>query len=396
MKKMIFALMLVSSMAFANVSVYDHAGVLSQAQQTALTTQGSRWPFDLHVLTGTYPTPNAFESAVHNCVNGPNVVCIGIDPAHHKTSVHTGTATGIPSGSGISAVGNPYFKNADYQGGIEAIASRARELYHSNVVQTTRNVSTGYTQQPIQVHIDNPNTGMSTGWWLFAILMLALIGIGTWVVVRARKTVKKINDDMNDFRDEAFEMSSRNMETRDWHEKMKTKVQPEAHPMMPAQTTTALPAKQDSVNLTIGNPVANLNVGGQQANVVVAQNVPATTVVHNHYGNNLGYSYGPNPTLTGSVVGDVILANELARPAPVVVEREVVHERSYDNSADNSSWNNSNNDSSSDSSSWGNNDSSSSSSWDSGSSSSDSSGSSDWGSSDSGSSGGGSDDSSGW
>lgn len=393
MKKIgLIVALLMSSVAFAGVTIHDRAGVMTTAQQSSLVANGNRWPFDLHVVTGAFPNPNVMNTTVDHCVTGPNVVCIGVDPVHHKTVVRAGAAVGLPSDNSIAAAGNSYFRVGDYQGGIEAIASRARELAHT-VVNTPHNtvVTTPYIQQPqVQVHIDNPvPTGMTTGWWLFLFGMIALAGIVIYYVVRAVKTTKKINEDMNDFRDEAFEMSSRNLEERDFHEKLKAK--------MPVTTTKVVTPTTQTV-------VQTVPVSGQGGQVVIptapAGVAPSTTVVHNHYGNT-----GSNSTLTGSVMTDVMLAEALTRPstpvvapAPVVVEREVVRE-THSDSGSSSSWNNDDggNSNSGSSSSWGSSDndssSGSSSSWDSGSSSSsDSSSSWDSGSSsswDSGSSGGG-------
>lgn len=237
--------MLISSMGFASVSVHDNAGVISAPQQSALIAGSARWPFDLHILTGAFPNPAALDTTVHRCVTGPNVVCIGIDPVHHKTNVHVGTGVGIPSSEfhSIAAAGNSYFKGGDYQGGIEAIAIRAREAAHTivnaSVREPVRSVSVQSVPVPVQVHIDNHNSGMSTGWWLFAFFMALLLGLGAWIVRRAYKTAKKVNDDMNDFRDEAFEMSSRNMEERDFHEKLKAKLGTEKKPMLPKVAQSA-------------------------------------------------------------------------------------------------------------------------------------------------------------
>lgn len=393
MKKIIsLAVMLVSSMAFASVSVYDHAGVLTQAEQSALTADGSRWPFDLHVLTDTFPNPAALNTAVHRCVNGPNVVCIGIDPAHHKTNVHVGTAVGIPSSEfqSIASAGNSNFRMNDYFGGIEAIASRARDAAHTIInVPNSRNVVPYAAQPQIQVHIDNPvSTGMSTGWWLFLFVMIALVGVVVYFVRRAVKITSKVNSDMNDFRDEAFEMSSHNIETanmREFNEKLSAKATT-SKPMMPvtAKVVPSIPTLPVQTKVVIQNvPVATQ---------------PTQTVVHNHYSNGTpGYNSGYNNTLTGSVATDILLASELSRPynnpTPVVVEREIIRETSPDAGGNSSSWgssNSSDDDAGGRSSSWGNNDSDSNSnnnsSWDNNSSSDNNT--SDWGGSDSNSGGG--------
>lgn len=374
----LFVAMMISNIALASVSVYDHVGVLTQAEQGSLIANGSRWPFDLHVLIGTYPNPAALNSAVHNCVNSPNVVCIGLDPSHHKTNVHFGTAVGVPASeyASIVSAGNSYFRDANYQGGIEAIATRTRTVAHSVSSPVTYNQDVTHTviQQPVQVHVDS--TGTSAGWWFFSFFMLLIVGACIWAVSKSRKTVQKINSDMNDFRDEAFEMSSRNMEERDWHEKMKAKQTVDQHPMMPTKTVASLPAPSKQV---IVQPVVQ-----SVQSVVAAPVTPSTTVIHNHIsGGGSGYS--------GSGVTDVLLGYELGRITaptpvynpPVVIEREVIREPapSYDNGGSSSSWNNNNSsdDAGGSSSNWNNNDSSND---DSSSSSNDSS----WGNSDSGSS----------
>lgn len=379
MKKIVLMMsLMLGGLAFASVDVRDRAGVIPLDQQNALRNEGSRWPFDLHVLTGAFPNPAALESAVHRCVNGPNVVCIGIDPVHHKTVVHFGTATGISPSTSIPAAGNSYFKTGNWQGGIEAIASAAR-----NAVGTATRAPTVYVNntpvpvvpygtQPVTVHVDSPSgttTGMSTGWWLFLIFMGIGAGVVIYYVSRAVKTAKKVNEDMNDFRDEAFEMSSRNIEQADFHEKLAAKMNADKpKPMVPTQTKAVTPTtKTVAQTVTPTAPVA----------------APTTTVVHNHYGSNTG-----SGTLTGSVAGDILLANELTRPiTPVVVtqptvvhETTVVHDApSSDNGGSSSSWDTKSDD---------NDSGGSSSSWDSGSSDSDSGSSSSWdsGSSDSGSS----------
>jgi len=346
----LFIALLMSNVALARVVVHDNAGVIPSNQKDALISSGSRWPFDLHVLTGVYPTPAALNNAVHRCVTGPNVVCIGLDPVHHKTNVHVGTATGINVDDSVSSAGNSYFRNGDFRDGIEAIASRARDLSHPVVVNNHPVPVVPYSTQPVQVHIDNPNAGDTShiGLWIFFALIFA--GLVAWVIYRTRrndKLVNKINTDMNDFRDEAFEMSSRNIEQADFHEKLAAKMNADKpKPMMPAPVPAALSAASPKI---VAQPV-------------VTAPVQPTTVVHNHYGQDYGY----NPTLTGSVMTDVLLADALTRPvvspAPVVVEREVVREPAYDNGGSSSSWNDVN-DNSSSSSSWDNDSSSSSSDW---------------------------------
>jgi uncharacterized membrane protein YgcG len=354
-----FAIMLISGAARARVAVHDSAGIIPQSQQDALIAEGSRWPFDLHVLTGAFPSPAALDTAVHRCITAPNVVCIGIDPVHHKTNIHVGTATGIPASDGLlSSVGNSYFKDKDYQGGIEAIAGRARALATTVVPTPIHNTPVYTVQQPVQVHIDSPaSTGMSTGWWLFLFFMIALAGIVVYYVRRAVKTAKKVNEDMNDFRDEAFEMSSRNMEERDFHEKLKAKITTK-QPMAPAAPiTNTAPVAPARVVTT----APNTTPGG------------STTVVHNHI----------SGSGSGASTGDMLLAYELGRisnPTQVVVApNPVVHEVVRETIPADSGGSSSNWDTKADDNDSGG----SSSSWDSGSSDS---GSSDSGSSDSGSS----------
>ncbi len=367
MKKLIVIVaLLMAGVASANkVAIKDNANVMSAGQYTSLLAETSRWPFELRVVTNTYSSKAALEQAVHQCVNSPNVVCVGLDPTHHGVRVHFGTGTGVrPSDFNlIAAAGNSFFKSNDWLGGIESIADRALESARSSQV-----VNVGTQQQPVQVHVDMPRVvheqePVSAGWWIFAFVMVALVVGAIILAIRsarnASKTVKKVNEDMNDFRDEAFEMSSRNMEERDFHEKMKAKGVFNAPANTPA-LTTARPVVTPVAPAHVSTPVTT---------------APTTVVVQGNNNNDL---------LTGVLIGQALNNNphvvechtvEVVRN--VEREREVVHTRrdDDDNGGSGLSWgssssdSNSSSDSGGSSSDWGSSSSSdSSSSWDSGSS----------------------------
>lgn len=119
-----------------------------------------------------------------------------------------------------------------------------------------------------------------------------------YYVVRAVKTTKKINDDMNDFRDEAFEMSVRNLEERDWHNKMKAKG-----------------VFKNTTNTQSSTPVATSTT---------KTDTKSTTVIH--------HSSGPNAT-------DVLLAYELGRHSAQPAQAPTPQQHnSSDNGGSSSSW----------------------------------------------------------
>lgn len=306
-----------AGLAYAGeVQIKDAMGVIPTSQADAVRADGPRWPFDLRVMTGDYPSGRALDSAVHSCVDRPNVVCVGIDPVHHSTYVHFGTGTGVrPSDfEAIAASGNSLFKAGDWQGGIEAIADRA--------VQSR--------QQAGSVH-PSPPPGMDAGWWIFGTLVAIVALVGIWIAWRSRKRQEELaarmNSDMDDFREEASEYRSRNLEERDWHDKMGATMRRRPAVPVPASAPTA------------------------QSTVVVNQQSSGNDLL-------LGYELG-----------------RMTSPAPVIKEREVVREvvredpstswSTSDSGGSSSDWSSSNSSSGSSYDSGG-----SSSSWDSGSSSS--------------------------
>jgi hypothetical protein len=109
------------------VQIRDEEGLLTPTDRTALQAEGSKYPFDVRILT-TGAHSGDLDRYVGEQVTLPNLVVIGIDKEHRRTSVHFGGQTRIARNefSTIEHAGNASFKNGDYRAGVEAILDRAQ------------------------------------------------------------------------------------------------------------------------------------------------------------------------------------------------------------------------------------------------------------------------------
>jgi hypothetical protein len=125
---LLLATLLVAGVARAGtVQIRDEEGLLTPTDRTALQAEGSKYPFDVRILTtGTHS--GDLDRYVGEQVTLPNLVVIGIDKEHRRTSVHFGGQTRIAHEefSTIEHAGNASFKNGDYRAGVEAILDRAQ------------------------------------------------------------------------------------------------------------------------------------------------------------------------------------------------------------------------------------------------------------------------------
>jgi hypothetical protein len=131
-------------------------------------------PFDVHIITSTSSTSRArFESRVHDSIDAPNVVGIGIDPTHRWVVAHFGTGTGVaPSQwATIVASGNGDFRDARWTDGVLAI---------------TRNAASARTEASVSTAAYRDESS-SAGIWIvggFVLVVAVLIGFLVW---RARR-----------------------------------------------------------------------------------------------------------------------------------------------------------------------------------------------------------------
>src|SRR5689334_14543843 len=78
------------------VRVEDTPDKLDATAESSLVSLGATLPFDALVLvTTTYATASDLDGAIGRRVDAPNLVVVGIDPEHRRTSVHFGTGSGV-------------------------------------------------------------------------------------------------------------------------------------------------------------------------------------------------------------------------------------------------------------------------------------------------------------
>src|SRR6266540_3974652 len=74
----------------------DTANLLAAEDKAQLHSEGTRFPFDVRVvITSEYADRESFSRHVSAQLANPNMVVVGIDPTHRRTSVHFGTGTQI-------------------------------------------------------------------------------------------------------------------------------------------------------------------------------------------------------------------------------------------------------------------------------------------------------------
>lgn len=111
-----------------NLQVRDPGDALPALEEANLREAARAWPFDARVIVSSEMSSRAdFDRYVGAQVSSANMVVVGVDPAHHFTSVHFGTGTRIARErfSAIENTGDGWFRQGQWRGGIEAILSSA-------------------------------------------------------------------------------------------------------------------------------------------------------------------------------------------------------------------------------------------------------------------------------
>lgn len=155
------------------IRIDDAAGLLGVRDQAALMVEAGRWPFDVHVVISTaHVDPFALEARVSAAVDGPNVVAIGLDPAHRTTFVHFGKETGVPASQwpAIYSAGNGDFNGARWAEGLVRIADRATSAKEQGKTVTLQ------SYRPAA-----PSSCITGAWAIGGILLVAtLLGVYGW------------------------------------------------------------------------------------------------------------------------------------------------------------------------------------------------------------------------
>jgi MYXO-CTERM domain-containing protein len=138
-------------------------------------------PFELHVITSTsYASRAGLDARVHDSIDAPNVVGIGIDPTHRWVVAHFGTGTGIAPSTWatIVASGNGDFRDARWGDGVLAVSRSAANA------RTEASVSTAAYED------ESSSAGVFiVGGFALAVLLLV------WLLVRrARRAANVVVD----------------------------------------------------------------------------------------------------------------------------------------------------------------------------------------------------------
>ena len=106
----------------------DTTGSLSADDATALRSAAQTYPFDARVVLGSeWASRESFDRAVGQLVAAPDMVVVGVDPVHHRTSVHFGVGTHIARARwrAIEDAGDGWFRQGQWRSGVEAILAAA-------------------------------------------------------------------------------------------------------------------------------------------------------------------------------------------------------------------------------------------------------------------------------
>jgi hypothetical protein len=303
-----FAFVLWSGLAFAGTLNRSHDADsmlnLSSGDVAQLQQDVGKVPFDVRLLVESAPSVSALGNDAHQAIEGfPNSMVIAIDPAGH-IAVRFGKGVGVKPGDfdSISKSGNAHFHNHEWVAGIETIVLRA---------QASAQSTTAISQSSTPIYVKQEQ-GLSTGTWvLIVVLVCGFAGLAIWLYRRNRKDREEYKRVLDETREEAAELRSRNVDEM---------TLPENDPPAPRRSPTPAPTRSASysreraplpASVPYSPPARTYAPAPVQAPVIINNPVPM-------YGNS--YGGGGSDLLTGMLIGE-----SLERPR--VVEREVIVER---------------------------------------------------------------------
>jgi uncharacterized membrane protein YgcG len=191
----------------------DAEGILSAQDTHAIEQATSR--FDVKVLVTSKASKAELDARVGHMVNSGNTLAIGVDPVHRYTFTHFGIGLGISSSDfqTVARSGNQEFKQGHWAQGITGIigttngyaakAERVQVAARQTIVVPTQ---TTVVEHPVPA------------WpFILGVLVLGLFGYLAWRLVRRKQ--QDVDATIDDFRDEAQTMRTRNLEEQSWHDK---------------------------------------------------------------------------------------------------------------------------------------------------------------------------------
>ena len=165
-----------------SVTIHDDANILNSSARNTLTSQGSSLPYNVAILTNSsYNSNTTFDNQVNSFISSFNGLVIAVSPSLHHTYVVASSNLGISSSqdTSLSAAGNSFFQQSNWQGGISAILNQARSY---------GNVSTGSTSNSgsfPSTTTSNSSTRSSGGFPIWGCLIIGIIAFVAFSVFGA-------------------------------------------------------------------------------------------------------------------------------------------------------------------------------------------------------------------
>jgi hypothetical protein len=176
--------LLVPTVALAGtLQVRDPGDALPALDEANLREAARAWPFDARVVVSSEMSSRAeFDRYIGAQVASANMVVVGVDPAHHFTSVHFGTGTRIARErfSAIENTGDGWFRQGQWRGGIEAILASASSAVGSGSPGTSSDSPMGSNP------LGNRNESAPSFPWGLVLLGLGGVAVAAMVFRAAR------------------------------------------------------------------------------------------------------------------------------------------------------------------------------------------------------------------
>ena len=202
------------------VTIQDPGAVLSAEARSDLLTRGGSYGLQVIVrLDSTEPNRNALKAVASSLVTTSSELVIAIDPAHHFTYVKGSADLGLPTDASLAAAGNPFFREHDWAGGVDAIVTRSLAIRNAPRTQTLS--SPGVIQQQA-----SPASSSAAMWWMMGGLVVLVAAVTAYVLWRLRRTREALEL-------ETEELRSRNIEESSWHERFRQRIAGSPPPMRP-------------------------------------------------------------------------------------------------------------------------------------------------------------------
>ena len=165
--------LLAGSASAGTLQVRDEEHLFSSEDRAALQQDATAYPFDVRVLT-TGAHAADFDHYVGEQVGSPDMVVVGIDKEHRRTSVHFGTGSRIAPTEfhAIEQAGNASFKDGAFRAGVESILTRAKAAVGSSPAVGERSTTPAIPAAPADAPARQQSSGFPFGWVILGGLVL--------------------------------------------------------------------------------------------------------------------------------------------------------------------------------------------------------------------------------